>query len=88
MMSPVQIRGKHNKPNFRPFIAREKKSCASHLEAGVGPRVADVVESPRLRRGVHRFLREIRGHAISPGKLEDAHGDGTLLSGGGDKKEG
>lgn len=51
-----------------------------YLEAGVGARVAQVVESPRLRRGVHRFLLEVRGHTISPRKLEYPHGDGTLLS--------
>ena len=53
----------------------------SYLEAGVGPRMAEVVESPRLGGGVNRFLLELRSHTISARKLENSHGDGTLFSG-------
>lgn len=55
--------------------------CVSYLQAGVGPWMAEVVESPRLRGGVHRFPLDFRGHTISPGKLEYTHGDGTFLPG-------
>lgn len=61
--------------------------CVSYLEAGVGPWMAKVVEPPRLRRGVHRFPLEVRGHTISPRKLEYAHGDRTLLPGYVDKRK-
>lgn len=60
---------------------------ASYLEACVGPRMAEVVESPWLRR-VHRFPLEVGGHTISPRELEYAHGDGTLLPGYRDKWKG
>lgn len=58
-----------------------------YLEAGVGARVAEVVESPGFRRGVYRFPLEVGGHAISPRKLEYSHGDGTLLPGYTEKQE-
>lgn len=61
----------------------------SYLEAGVRPWMAKVVESPWFRWGVHGFSVEVRGHAISCRKLEQAHGDWTLLPGDGEtQKEG
>lgn len=56
-------------------------NCVSYLEAGVGPWMAEVVESPRLGGGVHRFPLELWSHTISARKLENSHGDGTLFSG-------
>lgn len=52
-----------------------------YLEAGVGTRVTEVIESPWFRWSVRWFSLEVRGHAISAGKLEDAHGDWTFLPG-------
>lgn len=57
----------------------------SYLEACVGHRMAEVVESPWLRGGVNRFPLDIKGHTISPRKLEYSHGDGTLLPGNREK---
>lgn len=47
--------------------------------------MAEVVESPWLRRGVNRFPLDIKGHTIGPRKLEYSHGDGTLLPGNREK---
>ena len=55
--------------------------CVSYLKASVGTWVAEVVVSPWFRRGVHRYPLEVRGHTVSPRKLEYAHGDWTLLPG-------
>lgn len=54
---------------------------APYLQAGVGAGVTEVVESPWLRRGVHRFPLEFRRHSVSPGELVYAHGDRTFLPG-------
>lgn len=51
-----------------------------YLQAGVGPWMAEVVESPWLRGGVNRFPPEVWGHTIAPRKLEYSHGNRTLFS--------
>lgn len=52
----------------------------SYLQAGVGPRMAEVVESPWLGGSVNRLPLEVRSHTIITWKLVYTNGNGTLLS--------
>lgn len=52
----------------------------SYLQAGVGPWMAEVVESPWFRGSVSRLPLEVRSHTIITRKLVYINGNGTLLS--------
>lgn len=88
MMSPVwsmgsstsQLQSDNDGSFFSAQMNWEQRVCMSYLQAGVGPWIAEVVESPWLRCGVNWFPLEVWGHSVAPRKLEYSHGNRTFFS--------